>query len=734
MQRQSLIADVLPLQRTLEELELVKVEALAEALALAQAQAQEREKEREKEQEGVLMALVIGALAAVGGLVGVVAAAGTLGTLGAMGAGALGALGAMALGAAAVTVGATGGVAKAVTAAAVETAQARAQARSKAQAWARAKALVQALVQARAQARALEAEARARARPLMLEPMTKTFTYQDVLADPKLKKIIYSIKPDHRYSLAGLLRRCSQEYWWLIQIVTPITRLPTELLHQIFLVVIDETSHSPLVLMQVCKLWHTMVTGIWASLNLGTRTPKHAVTTKLKRNQRLLDVLVDTEIDRGAFTPSEGDYEAIFVAIEASSRWRSFVVKTIPAQASLSEDFVNRGLQQSSGAAMSHLRTFKLKCACEMSPLLDRLLSILGTSATEELTTIEINSPSVISFLVPTYSTIFHSVTTLSLDTPGLPNPVDLLPHLHQLETLTASHLSFPLYHNDTNLPFVHTLRHLSLRAVSIQWMSGRTFDALESCTLLFPLHRRVLHTFSTSLPNCKRLTFQGHPLDILDSVSAPNLTHLSVLCSCYDKLRGHRQLARFSSHTLRESRLAPRILHISIEATSQAWTTALGFMSNLEELVIDNAKPSSIGAKVLQSLIVQPIHTNNLSTSGGWNAPLASFLEQFGVRYRHWSQISTLERWDTPLCPSLKQFGLRYRRWLRQSEHFDLIPEFKSIIRSREQSGFSMESFRIWTEGDGKDPLELIEGSGISLKGFESLAKEGTTSGGNLL
>jgi hypothetical protein len=218
-----------------------------------------------------------------GGLVGVVAAAGTLGTLGAMGAGALGALGAMALGAAAVTVGATGGVAKAVTAAAVETAQARAQARSKAQAWARAKALVQALVQARAQARALEAEARARARPLMLEPMTKTFTYQDVLADPKLKKIIYSIKPDHRYSLAGLLRRCSQEYWWLIQIVTPITRLPTELLHQIFLVVIDETSHSPLVLMQVCKHWHAIVTTIWGSLNLGTRTPKDAVITEVRK-------------------------------------------------------------------------------------------------------------------------------------------------------------------------------------------------------------------------------------------------------------------------------------------------------------------------------------------------------------------------------------------------------------------------------------------------------------------
>jgi hypothetical protein len=121
----------------------------------------------------------------------------------------------------------------------------------------------------------------------------------------------------------------------------------------------------------------------------------------------------------------------------------------------------------------------------------------------------------------------------LSLDTPGLRNPVDLLPHLHQLETLTASHLPLPVYHDDVNLPFVHTLRHLTLRAVSIQWMSGRTFHVLESCTLLFPLHRHVLHTFRTTLPNCKHLTFEGYPLDILDGVSAHKLAHLSVMCSC---------------------------------------------------------------------------------------------------------------------------------------------------------------------------------------------------------
>jgi hypothetical protein len=453
--------------------------------------------------------------------------------------------------------------------------------------------------------------------------------------------------------------------------------------------------------MRVCKYWYTIVTSIWASLMLGTTTPKNVVTTKLERNQWFLDVSVDTEIDRGDITPSMGAYEAIFAAIEAASRWRSFIVETFPAQADLPEHLVNHGLQRSSGTVMSRLRTFKIKSACEMSPLLDHILRILGTTASEELTTVEINSPNVISFLVPTHSSIFHSVKVLSLHTPGLPNPVDLLPHLHQLETLTASHLPLPVYHNDVDLPFVHTLRHLTLRSVSIQWMSGRTFDILESCTLLFPLHRHVLHTFHTTLPNCKHLTFEGYPLDILEGVSARNISHLSVMSSCSNKPRGNRQLARFSSRALRESRLAPQILHISIEATNQAWIKSLAFMSNLEELVIDNAQPSSLGAKVLQSLVVHPVHANNLDTivtSGGWN---------------------------TPVCASLKRFGLRYRRWLRPSEQFDLIPDFVSIIWSRQQSNLSLQSFRIWTRSDQKDPVELLGSLKIGRKGFQRLAND---------
>jgi len=488
--------------------------------------------------------------------------------------------------------------------------------------------------------------------------------------------------------------RRQQGYWWLIQVITPIARLPPELLQQIFLIIIDNDNDSPLDLMRVCKYWYDIVTGIWASLELGTTTPKYAITRKLERNQWLLDVLVDTEIDRGHFTPSEDAYQAIFAAMQTTSRWRSLVVETFPTQADLPEDLVKCGLQQCSNPVLSHLRTLIIEYPCEMSPLLDHLLRILGNTASRELTTVTINSQIVISFLVPTYSSIFRSVIVLSLDARGLSDPVDLLPHLHQLETFTASHLPLPVYHDDVDLPFVHTLRRLTLRSVSIQWMSGRTFHVLKSCTILFPFHRHVLHTFRTTLPNCKRLSFEGYPLDILSGVSAHRLTNLSVKCSSSHKPRGNRQLALFSSQALQEGRLAPRILHISIEATNKAWIKALTYMSNLEELVIDNAQPSSLGVKALQSLVV----LSGITVTPG--------------------------ECNTSACPSLKRFGLRYHRWLRSGEHFDLIPVFKYIIRSRQQSMFPMESFRIWAS-DRVHPLELIEGSAVSSKGFELLVPE---------
>ena len=402
----------------------------------------------------------------------------------------------------------------------------------------------------------------------------------DSLADPPT--IAGMVTSFNRSDFASRVKK--DDYWCIIQFITPITRLPIELLRQIFLAIIEESSSAPLVLMLVCKQWHSIITGIWGSLNLGTTTPIGAVTRKLKRKQWLLDIVVDTDSDRDNYDPFGDAFEALFAAIEASPRWRSFVVESFPAQADLPEDFVIRHLQRSSNATMSRFTTFRIKSSCDTSPLLDGLLHILGTTTGPALTTVEINSTNVISFLAPAYSSFFCSIKVLSLNAPGIHDPVDLLPHLHQLETFTVSHLSFPTYPNHIELPFVHTLRYLSLRAASIQWMSDRTFDALEYCALIFPRHRHALHTFHTTLPSCNHLTFQGYPLNILGGVSAHKLSHLSVTCSDSFSRQGSRQLVWFSGQVLGEHRLAPKSLHISIQATNKAWMSSLVFMSGLEE------------------------------------------------------------------------------------------------------------------------------------------------------
>ena len=420
----------------------------------------------------------------------------------------------------------------------------------------------------------------------------------------------------------------------------------------------------------------------------------HVVTRKLKRNQLLLDIRVDTDFNRNLFNPrTRGDaFGALFAIIEASSRWRSLVVDSFPAQVDLPEDLVHLGLQRCSNKRMSRFTTLKIKSACcETSPLLDGLLRILGTTA-RALITVEINSANVISFLAPAYPSMFHSIKVLSLNTPGIPNPVDLLPHLHQLETFTASHISFPTYHDHVYLPFIHTLRHLSLRASSIQWMSGRTFPILEDCTLIFPLHHHVPYTFRTNLPNCTNLTFRGYPLNTLSGMLAHKLSRLSVTSSGSFNRRGSRQLVWLSCHVLGQTRLTPKSLHISIEATSQAWVNALGFMSNLEELVVSNARPCSLGAKALESLIIQPVHASNLSAT------------------------STPGELGAPSCPLLQRFGLKYNRWLRPCEEFDLISVFGSIIRSRQYSKCPLQRFSVWVPGYQKDPIELIEGPSLGI------------------
>jgi hypothetical protein len=136
--------------------------------------------------------------------------------------------------------------------------QAQAQARSQAQAQVQARALARAQTQAQTEALAqvwsqVWAQVREAQARVQVRAEAHSVTYREVLVDPKLMGIIYSIEPDYRQRLARDLRPTCHS--WFIQIIVPITRLPPELLQQIFLIIIDNANDSPLGLMQVCKYW-----------------------------------------------------------------------------------------------------------------------------------------------------------------------------------------------------------------------------------------------------------------------------------------------------------------------------------------------------------------------------------------------------------------------------------------------------------------------------------------------
>jgi hypothetical protein len=519
------------------------------------------------------------------------------------------------------------------------------------------------------------------------------------LAGPSYKDTLYSLLCDlWRYVIqSSKSPQTARVYVRVLHFIAPITRLPPELLQQIFLVIIDEATQPSLFLMAACRHWYNIVTSIRASLILGTTTSRDAVTKKLERNPWLLDIMISAEADHDDLNSLKAAYEGIFSAIEVASRWRTVVIEGFPGSTDLPDDLVDCGFRRCTNAALGRLRTFKIMHGCEMSPLLDRLLRILGTTASAELTTVEINSANaVLLLLAPVYSSVFHFIKVLCLDTPAMSEPVDLLPHLEHLETFIASHLPLSTYPLHVDLPFTRTLRHLRLKAVSIQWMGGRTLSVLKTCTLILPLHHHSVHTLGTRLPNCKDLTFEGQPLETLEGFSVNRLTHLSVKSQGWSRYHGSRQIASISNQFSNAPPL--RCLHVGISASSQAWIKALALMSNLEELFLTNLRPSSLHARLFEAFLAQPPHKEN------------------------WDISPAIGEWRVTLCPSLKVVGLQYDRWLRSTEEFKLAPTFMAIIWSRKWSRCSLQSFHICLTDGQKEPLELIGESRTSLRALELL------------
>jgi hypothetical protein len=440
---------------------------------------------------------------------------------------------------------------------------------------------------------------------------------------------------------------------------------------------------------------HSPQTLDWGPLELRTSTTKDAILRRLNRNPLSLEVRVDTESDKES-SSSLGAYEGLRLATSSASRWRTLTIDSFPDDNVSIGDIQRYRLNQCFTLPMLHLETFKIFARCDKSPLLERLLQAVAATTREQLDLVQVHCPVAVELLsYPRHAALFRSIRLLDVEAKGGNSLVDLLPHLAQIEDFRASHLRLPTYPLERLLPFVHTIRHLRLKAVSIQWMSGRVFDVLESCTVLLPLNHHTLPAGEINLPVCNKLTLRCYPLRILHTFSFPALDCLEVGCQNLDKRRGDAQLAPLRMVD-RVSNL--RILHLSIEASEHALARVLIFMPALEKLTLDLAGPLSLEEGFFTYLMARPLQKQD------WDLlPIGS--------------------WKSTCCPALVVLELKYGRWLRTAEEFKLATVFAALVWTRGKTDYQMQRFAVIPPADVSACWDFVGEPIICLKAFGLLS-----------
>jgi len=425
---------------------------------------------------------------------------------------------------------------------------------------------------------------------------------------------------------------------------------PVEIFSEIFLYTVQDDPHSQTNLMLVCRHWRDIMLstpGIHSQLRIDN-------WTKMKDVERfgrrwLLDVTVDIQhmtVLNGWYEPNLNPvefYSCFMATAEAASRWRSLVLVSFPPPGEYKDLQIMHPLQ--------HLESFKLDASCDLGNFLEPLLTVITTTITPRFAVMEVFRPDAALHLVqPAHFQIFSSLTTLRLICRRMQNPVDILPYLHKLEIFEAHHLSLPTYSPGVNLPLTQILRVLHLRSVSVQWIAGRIFPALEECSIIFPHHADALQ--SVYLPSCSILRYHSNKLRPLEHFHHPPLARLEVKCGQWRTWRGDLQLATL--HPIFAAR-SLTYLHLEIKCSERLLAYMLGLAPSLEELWMGLSNPHALSSAFFLAF-----------AAGGRNASAKPSSQTFA-----------------PLCRKLRKLHLHYKRWSRGAERNALIPAFGAIVAS---------------------------------------------------
>jgi hypothetical protein len=412
--------------------------------------------------------------------------------------------------------------------------------------------------------------------------------------------------------------------------------------------------------MHVCQNWRRIIekmSSAWTSLKLQARTAPESVQQSLHRAQTHPLVV---EIDIGK---TEGTLEILYsilaIAAKSASRWETLTITSLPE----SEDDVPQvdSLPSLDLQPMNQLRHLRIMQSVS-SPLLDWLVQNIGTFAVGCLASMEIHSsPGFLKLTQPAHAPIFGSITAFKSQLPTMSQPVDLLPHFNQLEVLELTNVSLPVYVPQT-LPLVHTLHHLYLRAVSIQWMGGQVFPNLEGCTIISPPMRTHPLMLNVSLPVCTSFEIGNNDIVPIRRFDLPKVGSLIMKSNKWSATRGDVQII-YLFRVVFETSLRPSALYLAILCQNRALLALLQQLPGLNELRLDLPRSSALGKHFFTQLLAKP------------------------VGEIHWTQLRKLKSskdWKSMICPSLKVLELKYQRWLRQSDCVDFLAPLFAVSQSR--------------------------------------------------
>jgi len=475
--------------------------------------------------------------------------------------------------------------------------------------------------------------------------------------------------------------------------------IPVEILSEIFLLVLLDLQGDKEDLELVCQRWHAIILlmpGITSRLWIRRATKKEVVQAFIQRRKTRFAVIFDVNHEGDGEDFNSDDFHAsLMVACQAASRWHFLNLHSFPPPGEYNApDTIVQPLES--------LRGFIMSEHCDLGNFFQPLMTAIITTAFPHLTKLDLSNRRAVLYLVqPTFLHCFFSLTTLTIKlSRKMENPVDILPHLQRLKYFEAQRLYLPIYSPDASLPLIQTLRSLRLKSVSVQWMAGKVFPALESCSITFPHHIDAICVQPVTMLACSYLAYASNDLGPLRHLQHPPLTWLQVRSGQWNVRRGNPQFVAICPTVFASAQSLLR-LDLEVQCSEQLLVLALRLLPALASLRLRLASPHALSETFFQGFIAARSNGGSLC------------------------EMAALPR--LPLCAGLTDLNVHYRRWLRGVERKGLIPVFSDIVSSRQPEdctlilrvGWPTESWEV--QAPVESACDVADNDNMSVVGISS-------------